>query len=99
MEKNAEVVERLGKLETLRQAVRTMEQALALLTPEERLVLEMTVINPKKGAVQKLCHVLGVEASSVYRRRKVTLKKLETTLWLGEKEAQMLNNCRSIEDA
>ena len=36
-----------------------------------------------EGAAQKLCQILGVEESSVYRRRKGALKKLETTLWLG----------------
>lgn len=81
MEKKREVVRRLRELEMQKQTVQTVEQALQMLTPEERLVIQMTLICPEKGNVQRLCELLAVEQSSVYRRRDRALEKLEKVLY------------------
>ena len=75
-QQNKEVIRRLGELDGLRQRVWNLEQAMQVLTPEERLVAERLFIHPAKGNVQVLCQELGVEQSSVYRRRETALKKL-----------------------
>lgn len=82
MEHKQEVVRRLQNLDTLRQAVQSMEGALQVLTPAERLVVQMMCICPEKNAVQKLCQLLCVEQSSVYRRKNRALEKLAVALGL-----------------
>ena len=80
MEQKKEIVRRLQNLDGLRQAVQSMEGALQVLTPEERLVVQMMCICPEKNAAQKLCGLLCVEQSSVYRRRDRALEKLAVAL-------------------
>ena len=75
-----EVERRLRQLDALRQAVATMEGALQVLTPEERLVVQLMLICPEKNAAQKLCQMLCVEQSSVYRRRDRAMEKLALCL-------------------
>ncbi len=76
MDKKKLVIQRLGELDGLRQRVQNLEQAMQVLTPEERLVAERLFVHPAKGNVQVLCQELGVEQSSVYRRREAALEKL-----------------------
>lgn len=76
MNSRREVILRLRQLEAQRQAVEAMDQALQELTPAERLVLQMLVICPEQHAAQKLCQILCVEQSSVYRRKDRALSKL-----------------------
>ena len=61
--------------------VDAVEQALQVLTPQERLIADWLFIYPDKGNVQRLCGILGVEQSSIYRRRAKVLQKLETALY------------------
>ena len=79
-----ETVRRLRELDAQRQAVEAMEGALQMLTPEERLVVQMMYICPEKDAVQKLCQLLCLEQTSVYRRRKRALGKLAKALGLDD---------------
>lgn len=81
MEKKQELLQRLRQLDVARQAVNIMEQALQVLTPEERLVVQMMIICPEENAVEKLCQLLCVECATVYRRREQALKKLQVALW------------------
>lgn len=83
-----EVIQRLKGLEGLRQSaqslqkqVEILEGALQVLTPEERLVAEFLLISPEKGNVQRLCEMLHVEQSSVYRRRERVLEKLSVAIF------------------
>ena len=80
MERKQEIVRRLRELDGQRQAVRAMEEALQMLTPEERLVVQMMFICPEKDAGQKLCQLLCMEQTSVYRRRERALGKLAKAL-------------------
>ena len=50
---------------------RCMEQ----LEDEERLLLELMYIVPKRGNLEVLCRELGVEKSAVYRRRDKALRR------------------------
>lgn len=61
--------------------VKSTDQALGALTPEERLVLTRFYIYPEKGNVDRLCGELGVEQSSVYRRRDAALRKFTVALY------------------
>ena len=49
--------------------VRTTDQALSALYPDEKLVLHRLYIYPEKGALERLCGELDVEQSSIYRKR------------------------------
>ena len=79
MEKQ-EVIRRLERMESLQLELQMLQQAMQVLTPEERLVVQMLVIAPERNAADKLCQLLEVERSSVYRRRERALKKLGEVL-------------------
>lgn len=62
---------------TLEQAhmwLRSTDRALMALNNEEKQILHRLYIYPEKGCLEKLCKELGVEASSIYRRRDKALK-------------------------
>ena len=80
MEKQ-DVIGRLRRMERLQLELQQLQQAMQLLTPEERLVVQMLVVAPEKNAADKLCEILGVERSSVYRRRERALRKLGEVLY------------------
>lgn len=61
--------------------LRTADRALAALTPEEKLVLHRFYIYPERGSVDRLCGELGVEQSSVYRKRDKALRKFTIALY------------------
>lgn len=68
-------------LENARLWVDTTEDALSVLSPEEKLVLERMYICPEKGVVNRLCGELGVEQSSVYRKRDNALYRFTMALY------------------
>jgi len=70
----------LQSLPAMRTAVENLDNALSQLTPEERMLAELMIIHPRRNNVQKLCQMLHVEYSTVYRRRKALLKKLQRIL-------------------
>lgn len=70
------IVAWVRQVEDMRQQVQSFDCSVQALTPEERLVLDMLVRHPAKGNVQKLCQILEVEESSIYRRREKALGKL-----------------------
>ena len=59
----------------------SMDRALGVLSAQERLILHTMYICPQKGAVQKLCGKLGLEKSSIYRRRDKALDKFTVALY------------------
>ena len=62
---------------TLQQAqiwLQTTDRALTALTSEEKQILHRLYIYPEKGGLERLCKELGMETSSVYRRRDKALK-------------------------
>lgn len=58
-----------------------MNRALSALTPEERLILQQMYILPAEGALEWLSGKLGVERSSIYRRRDKALQKFTLSLY------------------
>lgn len=63
---------------TLQQAqnwLKTTDRALTALTNEEKLILHRLYIYPEKGGLERLCKELGVENSSIYRRRDKALQR------------------------
>lgn len=80
MTKRKELIARLGALEQQRQAVQMLDQAMQLLTPEERVITDMLLIHPHTNNVRALCGVLGVEKSTIYRYRDSAIRKLLSAL-------------------
>ena len=73
---------------TLEQAqmwLQITDRALTALTNEERQILHSLYIYPEKGGVERLCKELGLESSSVYRRRDKALKHF-TMAYYGVEE-------------
>ena len=69
---------------TLEQAqlwLRITDQALAALSGEERQILHTLYIYPKKGNLEQICTDLGVEKSSIYRRRDKALEHFALALY------------------
>ena len=65
----------IGALYETEQVVGIIKKGLAALTPEQRLILSRFYIYREKGHPQHLCQALGVEHSSVYRRKEKALAK------------------------
>ena len=55
--------------------IRTTNRALGALSSEEKLILYRLYMYPEKGSVERLCNDLGVEQSSIYRKRDRALQK------------------------
>lgn len=70
-----------GALEQAKKWVAAVEGGLAVLGADERLILDRFYINPAPGNVDKLCGELGVEKSSVYRRRESALHHFTVCLY------------------
>ena len=75
-----EVIRRLRGYEYLRHSLEETEQALAQLSPAERLVIQMLVIRQDRGNLGRLCQMLEVEKSTLYRWKKQALKKVKAVL-------------------
>lgn len=67
-------------MEDMRLQAKSLEFAMERLTPEERLVIQMLVFQPRKENLRQLCGLLDLEKSTVYRRRARALEKLEQVL-------------------
>ena len=70
--------------EQLRRAkswVKITDRALAALTPEEKLILHRMYIMPEKGCLERLTAELGVEQSSIYRKRDKALHRFTVALY------------------
>ena len=71
------IIHRQELLWTLEQAqlwLKTTDRALSALSSEEKLLLHRLYIYPEMGAPERLCKELGVETSSIYRRRDKALR-------------------------
>ena len=68
-------------LEQAKYWVDITRRGLETLTPEEKLVLQRFYLTPEQGSVQRLCMELGVEQSSIYRKRDKALWKFALALY------------------
>ena len=73
-------------LEQTRSWTQTVNRALSGLEPEERLILQQLYILPQSGSMEELTGKLGVEKSSIYRRRDRALRKFTLSLY-GREES------------
>lgn len=73
--------ELLWRLEQAESWLSCMDRALSALTGEEKLVLQRFYICPEKGSVDRLCSELGLESSSVYRKRDKALRRFTVALY------------------
>ena len=77
---DTELIEALRGLQEMRVTVQNLDNALSLLTPEERLVVHYMLLYPQRNNVQRVCEALHVEHATAYRRRKQALDKLKAAL-------------------
>lgn len=69
------------RLEQAESWLSCMDRALGALSGEEKLVLQRFYICPEKGSVERLCSELGLESSSVYRKRDKALRRFTVALY------------------
>lgn len=68
-------------LEQAKLWVDTVQDALCSLTSEEKTILSRLYICPERGALERLCLELGVEQSSIYRKREKALRRFTQALY------------------
>ncbi len=61
--------------------VDTTQQALSVLNAEEKTILTKMYVTPERGVVNQLCLALGVEQSSIYRKRDQALYRFTMALY------------------
>lgn len=61
--------------------VRTVDLGLNALPDDERLILRRLYLYPERGAVEQLCGDLGMEQSSVYRKRDQALHRFTLAMY------------------
>ena len=78
------MVEQQELTQSLRQVqrwVRTVDQGLDALPNDERAILQRMYLFPEKCAVEQLCNDLGLEQSSVYRKRDQALHRFTIAMY------------------
>lgn len=63
---------------TLKQAnlwLKNTDRAMGILSPEEKQILHKLLIYPQKHGVEQLCQELGMEQSTIYRKRDEALRR------------------------
>lgn len=78
------IIERQELERTLEQAhiwLRSTDRALTALSSDEQLLLHRLYMYPQKGGLEQLSKELGVETSSIYRRRDKALKHFTLALY------------------
>ena len=68
-------------LKQVKRWLASADRGLSALEPEERLVLQRLYLYPERGALERLCSELGVEQSSVYRKRDQALYRFTIALY------------------
>ena len=83
----AERQELAWALEQTQSWLRVTERAIGALPADEKLVLHRLYICPERGAISRLCGELGLEQSSIYRKRDRALRRFTMALY-GRVEAE-----------
>lgn len=68
-------------LKQVRQWLSVADRALLALDADERLILQRLYLYPQKGAIDRLCSELGMEQSSVYRKRDQALNRFTAAIY------------------
>ena len=61
--------------------VNIVDAGLAVLSDEDRLVLDRFYIHPMRGNVERLCDELAVEKAAVYKRKEKALRRFTVALY------------------
>ena len=61
--------------------VEIVDGGLAVLSDEDRLVLERFYIHPMRGNVDRLCDDLAIEKAAVYKRKEKALRRFTVALY------------------
>ena len=69
------------RLDEAKNWVHIVDRGLSALDPEGKLILHRLYICPQRGAIDQLCDDLGVEQSSVYRKRDKALHTFTMALY------------------
>lgn len=69
------------RLKEARLWVSMVDKALAVLSDEEKMVLDRFYIHQAKGAIEDLCGRLNIEKATVYRRRDNALRRFTIALY------------------
>lgn len=70
-----------SRLSEAQRWIKTVDGALAVLTPEEREILDRCYIHRHKDAIGALCESLCLEKSAVYDRRDKALRRFTIALY------------------
>ena len=68
-------------LKQVKQWLANTERGLLALSQEDRLILQRFYLYPEQGAMDRLCSELGVEQSSIYRRREQALERFTIAMY------------------
>lgn len=68
-------------LTQVRQWLSVTDRGLIALDEDQRLILQRLYLYPQKGAIERLCSELGMEQSSVYRKRDQALHRFTAAIY------------------
>lgn len=68
-------------LEQIQRWLQVVNRGMEALDPVEKQILERMYIYPESSAQERLCADLGIETSSLYRRRENALRKLTLAMY------------------
>lgn len=68
-------------LEQVKRWLKITDRGLLALKEDERLVLRRLYLYPEKGAIERLCNELGVEQSTIYRKRDHALERFTLAMY------------------
>lgn len=68
-------------LRQVRHWLSVTERGLLALDQEQRTILQRLYLYPQKGAIERLCSELGLEQSSVYRKRDQALHRFTAAIY------------------
>ena len=68
-------------LKQVRQWLAVTERGLLSLDDEQRHILQRLYLYPQKGALDRLCNELGMEQSTIYRKRDQALLRFTTAIY------------------
>lgn len=68
-------------LDQARLWMQNVTEALDVLEPEEKGILQQLYISPEVGAMERMCEKLCLEKSSIYRKRDSALRKFTLAMY------------------
>lgn len=69
------------RLSDAKRWVKAVDRGLAVLTADERLILDRFYIHPMRGYVDRLCEEFCIEKTAVYKRKDAAIEKFTLALY------------------